>query len=160
MNLYARLLHLFTFGRRRPEISIWDVARTPFRVLPNDLDINMHMNNGRYLTLLDIARIDMMVRSGAWKKAMDAGWYGVVASQDIKYLTSLKPFQKFEVHTRMIGHDGKNMLVEQKFMVGEKTYAIATVKTRWLYRKGGSVPISEMPQVVGEFPEHFGLISA
>ena len=159
MNLYARLLALLTLGRRRPSVSIWDTVRTPFRVHLNDLDFNGHMNNGRYLTLLDLGRIDMMTRSGTWKKAMDAGWYPVVASQDITYRRSLKPFQKFEIATTMHGHDGKNVLVKQEFVVGDDVYATAMVKARWLHRSGGSVKIEEIAEVTGPFPEHFGLVS-
>ncbi|MDC0434241.1 thioesterase family protein [bacterium] len=33
-------------------------------VLPNDLDLTMHMNNGRYLTICDFNRVDLFVRSG------------------------------------------------------------------------------------------------
>ena len=32
------------------------------RVLPNDLDLLWHMNNGRYLSLMDQGRVDLMVR--------------------------------------------------------------------------------------------------
>src|SRR6185503_3961101 len=29
------------------------------RVWPNDLDLNIHVNNGRYLTLMDLGRMDL-----------------------------------------------------------------------------------------------------
>jgi YbgC/YbaW family acyl-CoA thioester hydrolase len=160
MNLYARLLWLLTRRHRRPTLTIWDTVRTPFRVWPNDLDFNGHMNNGRYLTLLDLGRIDMMTRSNTWKKAMDAGWYPVVAAQEITYKRSLKPFQKFEIATTMHGHDGRNVLVKQDFMVGDDVYATAMVKARWLHRTGGSVTIEELTEVTGQFPETFTLVEA
>ncbi len=34
------------------------------RVLPNDLDPSLHMNNGRYLAIMDLGRIDLLIRSG------------------------------------------------------------------------------------------------
>ena len=34
------------------------------RVWPNDLDTNAHMNNGRYLTLMDLGRFDLMTQCG------------------------------------------------------------------------------------------------
>jgi acyl-CoA thioesterase FadM len=37
------------------------------RVLPNDIDINLHMNNGRYLTICDLTRVDMFIRTGLAK---------------------------------------------------------------------------------------------
>ena len=39
------------------------VELTP-RVLPNNLDINGHMNNGRYLTIVDLALFTLFIRSG------------------------------------------------------------------------------------------------
>jgi acyl-CoA thioesterase FadM len=35
-----------------------------FRVLPNDIDINGHMNNGRYLTMLDLRIVEYFIRVG------------------------------------------------------------------------------------------------
>ena len=162
MNLYLRLLHLLTLGRRRrPTLSsIWEPARTPCRVWPNDLDLNGHMNNGRYLTLLDLGRIDLVLRSNTWKKAMDAGWFAVVAGQEITYRRSLQPFQKFDVVTRMHGHDGKNVLVAQDFVVGDTVHATAMVKCRWLHRSGGSVTMAELAEVIGEFPPTFVDVTA
>ena len=62
MNLLVRLVWLLLSHRRRGPISIWDQAVTPMRVLPNDLDLLWHMNNGRYLSLMDQGRVDLMVR--------------------------------------------------------------------------------------------------
>ena len=39
MNLYFRLLLLRVLALVRPKLTIWDTARTPFRVMPTDLDI-------------------------------------------------------------------------------------------------------------------------
>ncbi|NCD21010.1 MAG: thioesterase, partial [Actinobacteria bacterium] len=54
MNLVFRLWWLRLRARRRGQLSVWDVARTPFRVLPTDLDLLFHMNNGKYLSILDL----------------------------------------------------------------------------------------------------------
>ena len=61
MNLYWRMLLLRLRWLRARRISIWDTARTPFRVVPTDLDLLRHMNNGKYLTLMDLGRMDLMV---------------------------------------------------------------------------------------------------
>ncbi len=59
MNLYLRLFLLGLRLRLPPcdraaALAVTE-ARTPFRVLPTDLDTLMHVNNGRYLTLMDLA---------------------------------------------------------------------------------------------------------
>ena len=104
MNKYWRLLWLFLRHRARPRLGIWDTARTPFRVLPTDLDLLRHMNNGTYLTLMDLGRMDLMLRSGVWKIVSDQGWYPVVAGQTISYRRSLDPGRVAIEHPRHRGN--------------------------------------------------------
>ena len=64
MKLFLRLFWLILTQSRRPRLGIMDTSETPLRVLPNDLDIFMHVNNGVYLTYADLGRTDLMLRSG------------------------------------------------------------------------------------------------
>ena len=56
MNLYFRLLMLLIKLIRKPRLGLLDTSVLILRVLPNDLDMNMHMNNGRYLSIMDLGR--------------------------------------------------------------------------------------------------------
>ena len=47
MNLYLRLLWTLLRSFRLPAIAMGDTLVRGLRVMPNDLDINGHMNNGR-----------------------------------------------------------------------------------------------------------------
>jgi acyl-ACP thioesterase len=83
MNLYFRLILVLISGLlSKTRTSIMDVHSVWFRVLPNDLDTNLHMNNGRYLTIMDLGRTDAILRSGLFrsviKKKMDARHCGSV----------------------------------------------------------------------------------
>jgi acyl-CoA thioesterase FadM len=80
---------------------------TPFRVWPSDLDTLLHMNNGKYLSIMDLGRMDLMLRSGTWPRLKAAGWYPVLAGQTIAYYRSLNPWKTFEVHTRILGFDDR-----------------------------------------------------
>ncbi|HEV2566447.1 MAG TPA: hypothetical protein VGU19_15340 [Microvirga sp.] len=65
MNLWLRVLHLIVTSVFRARLDpVRDVSRLTFRVWPHDLDTSLHMNNGRYWTLMDLGRTDMMIRSG------------------------------------------------------------------------------------------------
>ncbi len=44
-----------------------------FRVLPTDLDVLGHMNNGVYLSIMDLGRMDLLQRSGIWSRLFGAG---------------------------------------------------------------------------------------
>jgi acyl-CoA thioesterase FadM len=152
MNLYFRLLLVWLRSRRRGPMDLWDTATTPFRVVPTDLDPLGHMTNGRYLTIMDVGRVELMMRSGIWSKMREQGWYPVVAGQTITYLKSLRPWQVFEVRTRVLGFDDRWGYIEQTFCVGSTVYAQAFVRTRFLKKSGGSVEHDELEQLAGGFP--------
>jgi acyl-CoA thioesterase FadM len=153
VNLFLRLLLLLVRVRRRTRLSIWDTSQVTFRVNPADLDVQRHMNNGRYLSLMDLGRMDLMLRSGFWKQLTGRGWYPVVAGQTITYRRSLQLGQKFDLSSRVIGHDDRWIYMEQVFRVGEKVCADAVVRARFLRRSGGSVDIDEVLELVGPMPE-------
>jgi acyl-CoA thioesterase FadM len=155
MNLYLRLLWLQLRSRFRSRVGIWDVAVTPFRVWPSDLDLLGHMNNSKYLAIMDVARTDLMMRSGSAKLVKDAGWYPVVAGVTIAYFASLNPWKTFEIHTKVLGVDDRWTFIEQNFVRQGKVMAQAVVRTRFLKKTGGSVDHEELERLFNDIPgEH------
>lgn len=153
MNLIWRMLWAKWRTPFRSRVDIWDVVVTPFRVWPSDLDVLMHMNNSKYLALMDIARMDLMYRSGVWKKISAQGWYPVVAGQTISYFSSLNPWKTFDVKTQLLGLDDKWVYLEQKFYSEGKLHAHAIVRTRFLKKSGGSVTHTELEELLDEVAE-------
>lgn len=153
MNLLLRLLLLRLRVSRGRRLSVWETAHTRFRVLPTDLDLLFHMNNGKYLSILDVGRMDLLLRSGVWRALRTQGWYPVVAGQTITYRRSLKLGQQFDLYTRMLGFDDRWGYVEQTFCVGDTVYAQAVVRSRFLKESGGSVEHDELARLVGGFPD-------
>ena len=49
--------------RPLPPLHVLEEDRLRMRVLPNDIDINLHLNNARYLGMMDYARTHMLARS-------------------------------------------------------------------------------------------------
>ncbi|MBF4630948.1 acyl-CoA thioesterase [Clavibacter michiganensis subsp. phaseoli] len=153
MNLRLRLLLLRLTARRRGSLDVWDTARTTFRVLPTDLDALGHMNNGRYLSIMDLARLDLLLRSGAWERVRARGWYAVVAGQTITYRRSLTLGQRFAVESRILGTVDKWSCMEQTFRVGDEVVARAVVRTRFLRDAGGTVSAAEVDELAGPAPD-------
>ncbi|WP_242089608.1 acyl-CoA thioesterase [Curtobacterium sp. DN_7.5] len=157
MNLYFRLL-LLTLrtrtARRRTGrgTSLWDEARTPFRVALTDLDPLRHVNNGKYLSLLDLGRYDLLTRSGFWQAATDRGWYAVVAAQTITYKRSLTLGQRFVLRTRVLAMDERSVYMEQTFVRRDGVIARAVVQARFLHRDGGHVTPAELLALTGAPP--------
>jgi acyl-CoA thioesterase FadM len=64
VNLLLRLLATLIGARRRSPLGPLDESVMTLRVLPTDVDANLHMNNGRYLSIMDLGRFDLTVRNG------------------------------------------------------------------------------------------------
>lgn len=150
MNLWLRLLWLWLAGRWRTPVHPLGPCRTPFRVSLGDLDVFRHMNNGRYLTIMDIGRVDLMRRSGVLARINRAGFYPVVTAESITFRKSLNWPQPFDVETAVLQWDEKSVIMSQRFLVGNVEYASALLQARFLRRSGGSVPTAELFALVDE----------
>jgi acyl-CoA thioesterase FadM len=160
MHMFFRtLLHVLFLSRRKPDLDHYEVARTNFITLPTDLDINRHMNNGVYFSIMDVARFDMLVRNGVWAIMRAKGWYPVVASETITFRKSLSLWQRFTIESRILGFDDKSVYVEQRFVRpstgsgGERgvpeIYAQGFIRGRFLRNSGGTVPVPELIEAFG-----------
>lgn len=147
--MFLRTMFVLWRARHRPRLSIHEVGRLPMRVLPNDLDVLNHMNNGVYLSLMDLARFDLLVRSGVWDIFRGLGYYPVVASSTITYRRSLRPWQRYVLETRIAGYDERSVYVEQRFVVKGEVHAQAFMRGRFLRRSGGTVPMAELADAAG-----------
>lgn len=121
---------------------------TPFRVWPSDLDVLMHMNNGKYFSIMDLARTDLMIRSGSLALLNKKGIYPVVASEAMKFKKSLELFKKFEVQTKVVGFDERNFYLEQSFVSKGQMLSLAFIKAQFLYKKGGKVTPSKIMELL------------
>lgn len=119
MNLLLRVLYVFVSSFFRAKITdILAPARVTLCVLPNDLDFNMHMNNGRYLTHMDLGRLDLILRSGLFKIMIRQKSVPILASCKMRYRLSLDPFQTYILQTQILGWDEKWFYIEQRFLMG------------------------------------------
>ena len=154
---FRTLLHTL-LSRSGPRLGRYDVARTRFMTLPTDKDILRHMNNGVYLSIMDIARFDMLQRNGVWAIFSQRGWYPVVVSETISFRKSLTLWQRFTVESRILGFDAKAVYVEQRFVRPgtdgtPEIYAQGFIRGRFVKRGGGVVGIDELIDAVGAVPE-------
>lgn len=157
MNLWFRLLWAQFSWRKRGQLKISAVARRPFRVWPTDLDIFAHMNNGKFLSLADLGRLDWMLRAGAWQKLKKRNWYPVVVAEHITFRKSLMPWQRFHIETKINGYDSEALFVEQRFTVKGEICAVAWIRVRFLINPKGIVTPTEVIEYLGgwegELPE-------
>lgn len=149
MNLWFRLLYLQLVLRRRPRIDLLDPVTLDLRVWPTDLDVFGHVNNGRYLSLMDLGRLALMEQTGLLAAARDHRWMPLVRGIDIEYYKPLLPWQPFTLHTRLLGWDRKWLYVAQHFQRGDT--CVADARIHGLLRgREGNVPPSQMLAALGQ----------
>ncbi len=144
MNLILRLLYVLARALLRPRLGPLDESVVPLRVLPTDLDTNLHLNNGRYLTLMDLGRVDLLVRLGVVREMRRRGWGGVVASATVRFRRPLNLLQRFDLHTRLLCWDDRWFYMEHRFVRGGETAAVAVIKARFMAEDGRRLPPAEV----------------
>jgi acyl-CoA thioesterase FadM len=117
------------------------------RVWPTDMDLNFHLNDGRYVSLSGLARVDLMLRNGLLRRALKRGWYPVVGGVVIRYRREIRAFEKFELHSRILGWDEKWFYFEHRFEKGGSVVALAYARGVMRTREG-AVPPSDVLQLV------------
>lgn len=150
MNLIFRLFYLLVSSLFKPVLPLEKPSNSlTLRVLPNDIDLNMHMNNGRYLTICDLSRVDMFIRTGLAKTMIEKKWMPVISEHTMKYKKSLDLFQKYEIRMEVGDWDENSVNMYHTFLVGGRVVAEGTSKGVIVGKKG-VVPPDEVIRTVAE----------
>jgi acyl-CoA thioesterase FadM len=124
-------LRLFRVGLgliAAPRVDLFTATRITLRVWPNDLDVNLHVNNGRYLALADIGRVHWFARTGALGLARRQNAFPVVGDAIAKFRRDLKVFQTFQIHTRLMGWDDKWGYIEHRFVRDGRVIGVVAIR--------------------------------
>jgi acyl-CoA thioesterase FadM len=146
MTMFVRLLilvikRLFWFKKT----DLLQPCYTSFIVSPFDLDTNFHVNNGRYLSIMDLGRFDMLIKPKVFWKLIFAGYYPVVVSESIRFKKSLGLFQRFSIKTEIESWDDKDFYIRQIFYHKNKIMAVGYIKGRFMKRgQKGSIPTPQI----------------
>ena len=149
MTMRVRTALTLLQSRSRPRIDVHDIATLPMRVWPSDTDVLRHMNNGVYLSIMDVGRYDLLVRSGLWRTLKAHQVYPVVTSETISFRKSLLPRQRYVLNTKIVGYDAISVYVEQRFTVEDEVFAVGFVRGRMLRRGAGALSMSEIGTLTG-----------
>lgn len=141
MNLYLRMLFVVCKAFAREKIPTNKLTNSIFiRTMPNDLDLNLHVNNGRFLTLCDLSRIDLFVRTGLAKLMVKHKWSPIIAEHTMSYFRPLGLFAKVELVMSITHWDHKFFYCSHRFYVKEKLIAEGTSKALVVNAKGSLEP--------------------
>ena len=148
MNLYLRLLWVTVKSWFRPTTHYSRALESRFRVLPHDLDAFGHMNNGRYLQIMDVARVEWMLRTGVAGAIRRNRWTPLLGGGFIRYRYSLRFLQPYRVRTRLLCWDTKWFFLEHVF-IDPRGRHVAVGISRAALRSGGAwVPAQAVAETV------------
>ncbi len=116
MNQLIRLVSIYLRARWRSRCGLLHPYSVEFTVQLTDLDIFLHMNNGRYFSIMDLGRVDLFVRSGLLEAIRKQGFGVTVAAETLRFRRSLTLFQRFTLETRILGWDEKAIIIQQRFL--------------------------------------------
>ena len=119
LRLATTLGHSVVAGRA----PVLGTTVVPLRIWPNDIDVYGHVNNGRYLTLMDLGRYDWFHRIGMTRVLLKERMKPVVGGASVEFRRELRPMQKVDLHTSLAGFDERALFLEQRLVRGETEHA-------------------------------------
>jgi acyl-CoA thioesterase FadM len=148
-----RLIRVVIHGKLQKKISLnsREYDSISLMVLPQDIDPFMELNNGRYVTLLDLGRFGYgsKVNMGSFLK--NNNWSLTIVGTYNEYRYRLRLFQKFKLKTKIIGYDENWFYFFQKIEKNNKTHMASVVKFAFTSKNG----IVKPPVVVPEMGEQY-----
>ena len=129
------------FQRKRNGLSNKDDLYKKYKllgiVLPNDLDLYLHMNNSRYTRECDFGRMHVWFNSGMCGAVMKLKAKVVVSAISVRYRRPLALLQLYHVTTQLLCWDHDAMYFEQG-LVTRDGFIAAIVLVKMAVR--GSTP--------------------
>ncbi|MCP3061223.1 SDR family NAD(P)-dependent oxidoreductase [Myxococcus sp. K38C18041901] len=142
LRLFQTLLH----GALRGRVGPLEESVTRWRVLPSDLDLFGHMNNSRYLAMMDLGRVDLLVRAGLLPQVLRHRWVVPVGETSLQFRDSLRLFESYELGTRLVSWDEQWLYFQQEFRrPSEPGRPVVTGHVRAVFRDAnGTVPPAQV----------------
>ncbi|MEP1587930.1 MAG: acyl-CoA thioesterase [Tateyamaria sp.] len=110
---FVRLTKDMLLAARQPALALTDTHVSQHRVWPWDLDGFLELNNGRTLTLYDLGRMSVGLRTGLTSVLRSEKWGMTIAGSSARYRQRLRAFERFEMRSRCVCWDEKFIYLEQ-----------------------------------------------
>ena len=149
MYPFIRFIKEMVRHRRAGGLGICDMHVSHHRCWPWDLDPWMELNNGRTLTLYDLGRIPMALRTGLIAVLRAQGWGMTVAGNSTRYRRRVRMFQRFELRSRFIGWDARFLYIEQGMWIDGECANHILIRSA-ITSRAGIVPPAQVMQALGQ----------
>ncbi len=148
MYPYLRLLKEIVKARRAPKLGIFDTHVSTHLCWPWDIDPWMELNNGRTLTIYDLGRVPLGIRTGLDKVVMKHGWGMAIAGNSTRYRKRVTAFQRITMRSRCLGWDARFIYIEQSMWRGETCTSQMLARSAFT-SKAGMVPPGQVIAAMG-----------
>jgi acyl-CoA thioesterase FadM len=122
--------------RPLPRLGVLEEDCLHMRVWPTDIDINLHMNNARYLSIMDYARTHFLARTRLLEHILRSRWQPLVGAVWVTYRRSLPLFSVFSLTSRLVCWDERWFYIEQTFTGRDGLAAVGWIKGALRNAKG------------------------
>jgi acyl-CoA thioesterase FadM len=123
-----------------PRIDTLETDVLNLRVWPNDVDFNFHLNNARFLSVMDYGRIHLLARVGLLTPILKARWAPVVGAVWMTYRRSLPLWARYQLATHLVCWDERWFYMEQTFTGADGLAAVGWVKGALVDKAGIVAP--------------------
>lgn len=148
-----RFIKHMAAARRMPPLTPFEPHISHHRCWPWDIDPWMEMNNGRTLTLYDLGRIALSLRTGLAHTARTQRWGLAVAGVSVRYRRRIKAFERFDMVSRLVGWDERFFYMEQSMWKGSECANNMLLRSAVTRGASGIVPVAEVAAAMALSPE-------
>jgi acyl-CoA thioesterase FadM len=141
--LLVRFLFVMFRARFRSRIGPLDESVVRFTALPQDCDLNFHLNAGRTVSFMDVARIELIGRMRLMGLLLRRGLRPVGGGTVVRFRREVRPFERFDIRSRVVGWDEKWIYVEHVVEKNGVFCAIGHMRTV-IRGKDGSLPPAQV----------------
>jgi acyl-CoA thioesterase FadM len=149
MNLWLRLIRVWLAARRDPILAPDLCSEIRVRAWPHDLDVWGHVNGGRYLTMSDLGRFDLLARLGVVKAARTEGWALPMGAAAVRFRRPWRLFRQCVLRTRVLGWDEKWGYMSTDFLRDGDLVATVVTRGTAVDRNGTAIPMGTILERVG-----------
>lgn len=152
MYPYVRLLKELLKFRRAEPLPLFGAHVSHHICWPWDIDPWRELNNGRTLTLFDLGRVPLALRTGLAAVVRRNGWGMVVAGNSLRYRRRVRAFQRVEIVSRCIGWDDRFIYLEQSMWRGRECTSHMLLRSAFT-SASGIVPPATVMEAMGQDTE-------
>lgn len=149
MYPFIRLAKEMWVNRNAAPLPILGTHVSHHMCWPWDIDPWVELNNGRTLTLYDLGRIPLAMRTALGKTLRAQNWGLTVAGNTVRYRRRVRAFDRVTTYTRCIGWDHRFMYIEQSMWKGDDCTSQQVIRSA-VTSAAGIVPTQEVLAAMGE----------